>query len=797
MPLAAVRASHGVLSLTENAKISGRAWGLWLYVGCVTVLGVVLLVRFTPLTYPNPVLASAVLCVSIFLSMFKLRLPLGRGVSTMSMACAADLVALMTMGADVAMVTASTSVLLQCTVRVRRSQPLYRAAFSVASVAVTAQASGWVWRALDGSLAAPTITTLLVPLVATTAGYFLVNTALVATAVGLSNGESPVRAWHREFFWSAPSYFLSGAAAGVVGLIVQHNAYILLPLAFVPLYVSYRAYQLSLRRIDEERRHAAELAEMIVTTQEALARATQSEAALAAEKERLVLESSRLAVTVQTIRDGVMTVDRNGSVLLINEEATKLAALATGSPDERPIMSMLSALLFSPAAAEDALRRLWVEGEPFRLRNDVPLDGPVPLVEVTGTPTHDADGHMAGAVWVLRDITHIARAEQERAKAAHLESIGVLAGGLAHDFNNILTGIVGNLSLAESLVRPDEPALAARLSHAAAACTRARGVTKQLLTFAKGGVPIKTTASVHELVVECTEFALTGSPVAPRFSIAPDLRAAIVDLDQIGQVVHNLVLNAMQAMPRGGVVDVALQNTEIAAGTPPTGTTLKAGRYVCLTVQDHGHGITPQHLDRIFDPYFTTKEKGSGLGLAICYSIVNAHGGAITVDSQPGEGARFTIYLPASTRSVTRDVKHRPTVVRRLGGRVLLMDDDAMVAEVAQEMLQSLGYTAEVAVHGEDAIDRFRAAEARGEPFDIVILDLTVPGGMGGAEAVPHIRSMRSDVTVFVTSGYTDDSVLARFRDYGFDGMLAKPFAVSDLRRMLENAGGSPLTRNA
>lgn len=786
MPLAAVRASHGVLSLTGNAKIAGRAWGLWLYVGCVTALGVALLVRFTPLTYPNPALAIAVLCASVLLSMFKVRLPLGKGVSTMSMACAADLVALMTMGADVAMVTASTSVLLQCTVRVRRSQPLYRAAFSVASVAVTTQASGWVWRALEGSLAAPSIMTLLVPLVATTAGYFLVNTALVATAVGLSNGESPVRAWHREFFWSAPSYFLSGAAAGVVGLIVEHDAYVLLPLAFVPIYVSYRAYQLSLRRIDEERRHAAELAEMIVTTQEALTRATQSEAALAAEKERLVLESSRLRVTVQTIRDGVMTVDRNGSVLLINEEAQKLAALAPGPPDDRPIMSMLSALGFSPHACDNALRRLWEDGEPVRLRNEVPLDGAVPLVEVTGTPTHDADGQMAGAVWVLRDITHIARAEQERAKAAHLESIGVLAGGLAHDFNNILMGIVGNLSLAESLVRTDEPALAARLSHAAAACTRARGVTKQLLTFAKGGAPIKTTASVRELVVDCTQFALTGSPVAPRFSVAPDLWAADVDLDQIGQVVSNLVLNAMQAMPRGGVVDVSLQNTEIAAGATPAGTTLTPGRYVCLTVQDHGHGIAPENLDRIFDPYFTTKEKGSGLGLAISYSIIHAHGGAITVDSQHGDGARFTIYLPASTRRVVPDVEHRPAVIRRHGGRVLLMDDDVMVAEVAQEMLQSLGYTAEVAVHGQEAIDFFRSAEARGEPYDIVILDLTVPGGMGGAEAVPHIRNLRPDVTVFVTSGYTDDSVLARFRDYGFDGMLAKPFAVSDLRRMLE-----------
>lgn len=777
MPLAAARASHGSMSVpAPAAKTAGRAW-VGLYVGCVILLGSALLLRFTPLTYPNPWLTIALLCSSLLLSSFKLRLPLGRGVSTMSMACAADLLALVTLGPNVAMVTASTSVLFQCTWRVRRSQPLYRAAFSVASVAITVQAAGWIWHVLNGNAAAPTLTTMVVPLVAISAGYFLVNTGLVATAVGLTNRESPVRAWYREFFWSGPSYFLSGAAAGVISLIITNDAYILLPLAFVPLYVSYRAYHLSLERIDAERRHAAELAQ-------ALDRATQSEAALAEEKERLVLESSRLIVTVQTIRDGVMTVDRDGAIVLMNNQARKLSALAPTPVDGRPILSTLLALGVARDAAEDALRRLW-DGAIVRLQNDVPTDGPIPLVEVIGTPTRDADGNVAGAVWVLRDISHIARAEHERAKAAHLQSIGVLAGGLAHDVNNILMGIVGNLSLAESLVRPEETALATRLNHASAACARARGVTSQLLTFAKGGAPIKTTSSVRDLVVECSRFALSGSPVAPRFSIEDDLWAADVDLDQIGQVVHNLVLNALQAMPRGGVVDVSLANEALAEDAPLAMTGLAPGRYVRLTVQDQGQGIPPDKLDRIFDPYFTTKEFGSGLGLAITYSIVHAHGGAITVESQPGQGARFTILLPASTRPVVPDAVQPATVVRRQGGRVLLMDDDEMVAEVAQEMLQSLGYITETTPSGETAIERFRAAEDRGEPFDVVILDLTVAGGMGGAEAVGHIRAIRTDVTVYVTSGYTDDSVLAHFRDYGFNGVLPKPFGVADLRRVL------------
>jgi PAS domain S-box-containing protein len=777
MPLAAARASHGTVSVpAPAAKTAGRMW-VGLYVGCVILLGTALLLRFTPLTYPNPRLTLALLFSSLLLSSFKLRLPLGKGVSTMSMACAADLVALMTLGPNVAMVTAATSVLFQCTWRVRRSQPLYRAAFSVASVAITVQAVGWIWRTLNGNVVEPTLTTLVVPLVAISAGYFLVNTGLVATAVGLTNRESPVRAWQREFFWSGPSYFLSGAAAGVISLIIANGAYILLPLAFVPLYVSYRAYHLSLGRIEAERRHAEELAQ-------ALDRATQSEAALAAEKERLVLESSRLIVTVQTIRDGVITVNRDGAILLMNDQARKLSALAPTSLDPSPIVSTLLQLGLARAAAEDAIRRLW-DGASVRLRNDVPTDGPIPLVEVTGTPTRDVGGEVAGAVWVLRDISHIARAEHERAKAAHLQSIGVLAGGLAHDVNNILMGIVGNLSLAESLVRPEETALATRLNHASAACARARGVTSQLLTFAKGGAPIKTTSSVRDLVVECSRFALSGSPVAARFTIDDHLWAADVDLDQIGQVVHNLVLNALQAMPRGGVVDISLANQELVSDAPEAMTGLAPGRYVRLIVQDQGHGIPPDKLDRIFDPYFTTKEFGSGLGLAITYSIVHAHGGSITVDSQPGLGARFTILLPASARVVVPEAIQPATVVRRQGGRVLLMDDDEMVAEVAQEMLQSLGYIAEATPSGEVAIERFRAAEDRGEPFDVVILDLTVAGGMGGAEAVGHIRNIRPNVTVYVTSGYTDDSVLARFRDYGFNGVLPKPFGVADLRRVL------------
>jgi CheY-like chemotaxis protein len=320
-------------------------------------------------------------------------------------------------------------------------------------------------------------------------------------------------------------------------------------------------------------------------------------------------------------------------------------------------------------------------------------------------------------------------------------------------------------------------------------------VTNQLLTFAKGGAPVKTSASIHELVTECARFCLSGSPVAPRFEVDKGLWSAEVDTVQIGQVVQNLVLNAMQAMlPAGGVLQISLRNVHVDNDSQPSRTPLVPGRYVCLTVKDSGQGISEEHLTRIFDPYFTTKEKGSGLGLAISYSIVRAHDGVITVDSELGVGSRFSVYLPASAKTAAAGLDARPRThgARRPGGRVLLMDDEPMVGEVAQEMLQSLGYETELATSGQEAIERFRDAEERGEPFVAVILDLTVPGGMGGAEAVTHIKNIRADVPVVVTSGYADDPVMAHFRDYGFDAVLPKPFPIPQLRRALEELDVKP-----
>jgi PAS domain S-box-containing protein len=770
-----------------EAERSTRAAAMSLYVGGVIVAGGAMLVQFAPRTYPQPFLALTLLLSALVLSVFKLRLPLGRGNSTMSMAYAVDFAALMLVGADLAMVVAAAGVLTQCTVRVKRRQPVYRTAFSVASVIIAVHVAGWVWSVLGGDANGSALYMLAMPLSAAAMTYFAVNTMLVAGAIALNSGVSALREWNREFFWSAPAYFLSAAVAAMVTLAITHGAYILLPLAASPLYLSYRAYRMSVGRIEEERRHAQELAGMIATTQQALARATESEAALAAEKEQLALMSARLGVTLRTISDGVVTVDRSGAIILLNEGAQKLASVTPEEATERSLCVMLNGLGFRLEECRTALHRVLEEGTTVRLRNDTTPAGATDqrLVEVTGTPTRDADGQVAGAVWVLRDITDEALVEHERAKSARLESLGVLAGGLAHDFNNILMGVTGNLSLAQAMVSPDNTALLARLTNATAACARARGVTNQLLTFSKGGAPVKKTASVRELVTECTRFALSGSPVKPAFDVHPDLWAADVDTGQVGQVVQNLVLNAMQAMAKGGVLEVSLHNVTLNEESIPADAPLVPGKYVRLTVKDTGTGIPSEVLNRIFDPYFSTKEKGSGLGLAISYSIVRAHGGAITVESEVGVGTCFIVYLPASSAAAAAPVAPRPEVNVRRSGRVLIMDDEDMVAEVATEMIESLGYTAKRACNGDEAIRMFNDAEQGGEPYDLVLLDLTVPGGMGGAEAVKYIREMRNDVCVLVNSGYADDSVLARYRDYGFDGVLAKPFTLAELRRVL------------
>ena len=380
--------------------------------------------------------------------------------------------------------------------------------------------------------------------------------------------------------------------------------------------------------------------------------------------------------------------------------------------------------------------------------------------------------------------------EVERRSAAlvrsqKLESLGVLAGGIAHDFNNILTVILGYLSLVRT--SPDlSPGDAEQLGRAEHALGRAEELTARLLTFARGGAPVTGPVAVGELVRESCEFAARGSNVVFHFDLPRDLWSIEADAGQLSQVLSNLTLNAVQAMPAGGTVSVQAENADLRPGrVAELEPELAPGRYVHLVVEDDGPGIEAADLPRIFDPFFTTKQHGSGLGLATAYSIVKSHGGAMSVESEPGAGTRFDLYLPASSAAPRVVRPDAGATVRPGAGRVLVMDDEAPVRSVLGAMLGRLGYDVEVAERGEEAVERWRQARAEGRPFDLTILDLTVPGGMGGVETMECLRALDPEVVGVATSGYAHDPVLSSPEAYGFRAVLPKPFQLATLSDVL------------
>ncbi len=379
------------------------------------------------------------------------------------------------------------------------------------------------------------------------------------------------------------------------------------------------------------------------------------------------------------------------------------------------------------------------------------------------------------------DITEQRHLEEERRRAQNLESIGILAGGIAHDFNNILTAIYGSISLARRHAEPGGK-LHSILDKTEKASNAAKALTRQLLTFSKGGGAVFQPADIADLLRETVSFALHGSSVRVIFSIAEDLRPANADLGQIGQVINNLAINALQAMPGGGTLAVSAGNASVRG----SGIYLpeRPGSYLRISIRDTGSGISPEHLGRIFDPYFTTKETGSGLGLAIVYSIIKNHKGYIFVDSEPGKGTEFIMFLPAS-EGLAGVGASPDDAFSCAGGRVLLMDDDEYVVETAKMMLEDLGCEVQTAREGGEAVRRYAEAMENGKPFDVVIMDLTVPGGMGGLEAIRELLKIDPDARALMSSGYSTDAVMTDYASYGFAGAVPKPYTIEDLGRVL------------
>ncbi|MDC4226623.1 MAG: ATP-binding protein [Candidatus Manganitrophus sp.] len=355
---------------------------------------------------------------------------------------------------------------------------------------------------------------------------------------------------------------------------------------------------------------------------------------------------------------------------------------------------------------------------------------------------------------------------------------------MAHDFNNILTAILGNVSLAMLLLDEQSEAYE-RLAQAEKASMRARDLAEQLLTFAKGGVPVKKTASLVDLLRDASNFVTRGSNVRCAFSIQEGLWPVEIDEGQIGQVIHNLVLNAQQAMPEGGTIKIRAVNK---TASEVKGLPLHEGNYVHITIRDFGIGIPKDHLAKIFDPYFTTKRKGSGLGLSISYSIVKKHDGHMTVDSEPGKGATFSLYLPAFPKATLPKGKETAEVDSLIGrGRILVMDDEEIIRDVFQAKCCAVSVMRRsLHENGAEAIRLYRQAIESETPIDAVIMDLTVPGGMGGKEAILALREIDPEVKAIVSSGYSNDPLAAAFMKYGFSEFIAKPFKLENLGKVLK-----------
>jgi len=390
----------------------------------------------------------------------------------------------------------------------------------------------------------------------------------------------------------------------------------------------------------------------------------------------------------------------------------------------------------------------------------------------------------------VTEITERKRAEAARLILNKLESTGILAGGLAHDFNNLLTVILLNLELAHRLNLPDEK-LACYLDDAMEACSSAGSLTAQLVTFAKGGAPVRKAMLLSGLIQESVQPALSGSNVRCEFSLAEDLWVAEVDAGQIGQVIRGIVLNAREAMPQGGMVLVRAENAVLSAQEQPS---LAAGEYVRISIADQGTGIAKDALPKVFDPYFSTKhrgdQKGMGLGLTICHAVVQKHGGAIAVKSEVGVGTTFDIYLPAARKVRAGEKAPAPAVVPRRG-RVLVMDDEKVVRKVLGLTLNGMGHEVELAEDGRAAIEAYKKANSLGRHFDVVILDLTVSGGMGGQEAIQELLKIDPDVKAIAISGYVDSPVILEPERHGFKGAVPKPFDVDTLQEILARVMGS------
>lgn len=496
-------------------------------------------------------------------------------------------------------------------------------------------------------------------------------------------------------------------------------------------------------------------------------------------------EKERLAVTLRSIGDGVITINIEQNIVLMNRAAESLTGWLSDEARGLPMQTVFT-LLDRDTRKEypNPVTRVMNAGSNMEFESDILLvnrNGTERIISYNAAPVMDKGEHLYGTVLVIHDITEEKRLERELNKMQQLESLGVLAGGIAHDFNNILAAILGNISLAK-LSTASEAERQKSIEDAERASLQARDLTGQLLTFAKGGAPLRESSSVRDIILDSVEFSLSGSDVKCECMFPDDLWQGFVDAVQVGQVVRNLVINAKQAMPDGGTIMVTGSNYTVEEGSPLP---LFPGDYIEIMIKDTGTGIDKEYVDRIFDPYFSTKKEGHGLGLSVVFSILKNHGGHIVVESEEGQGTCFVFYLPASGSTIESVVPDKK-VIASGAGKILFMDDEKTVSTVAGRMLEMLGYEVKLAIDGAEVLEEYKSSLEAGVPYDLIIMDITVPGGMGGKEAIVKLLELDPGVQAIISSGYSNDPVMANFGKYGFCGRIVKPYKVEELSEVIE-----------
>ncbi len=493
---------------------------------------------------------------------------------------------------------------------------------------------------------------------------------------------------------------------------------------------------------------------------------------------------------------GIIRIDKEGEIEFVNPKAAELIGLPNGEEittkgkkvkdifNVKETPKTMSSEIGSSAHMDFLAHNM--PGEEIHANLALTsIYGKKSQTSVCVVSLSDKNGNFDGALFLIEDITERKLLEEERQKIERLESVGTLAGGIAHDFNNLLTGIMGNIGLAKrSIEAGDLQKTSSRLVEAEKASFRAKDLTQQLLTFAKGGTPVRQDVALRELLKDSVDFVLRGSNVRCESTLPNDLWLVNIDEGQISQVLSNVIINADEAMPEGGKININAKNTVVQEkSTLP----LKKGKYVEITIIDHGVGINKEHLLRIFEPYFTTKQKGSGLGLATAYSIIRNHNGYITVNSTPTVGTTVRIYLPAAKKTIPakKEVVIEAYITGK--GKILVMDDQEIIRELLRAELTDAGYNVELAVDGTEAIERYTKAKDLAQPFDAVIMDLTIPGGMGGKEAIKKLLEVDASAKVIVSSGYSTDPIMSDFKKYGFGAVASKPYKVEELERTLRD----------